>query len=100
GTSNTIALSERVIGTESGMRVKGGTVMAQDFVAPDYVVANNSPILCMATLGTGGMYQAGLDTMASAGRAWHVGYSGYTQVNIILPPNGPSCNGTPWADGP
>ncbi|MEX2172763.1 MAG: DUF1559 domain-containing protein [Pirellulaceae bacterium] len=98
GTSNTIAMSERCIGVGPGLKVKGGKVMSHSSV--NYNPTLNSPILCMATLGSNGLYQTGLPTTASAGTAWHVGWSGYTQVNTILPPNGPSCNGTPWHDGP
>lgn len=103
GTTNTIAFSERAIATlDSGstMRIKGGMVMLQAYVAPGYSVNTNSPIGCMATRGINGLYQTGLTVRAGAGKAWYVGYSGYTVFNTILPPNGPTCNGTPWIDGP
>src|SRR5690606_26552047 len=78
----------------------GGMVREQDYVSPGYAVNVNSPVGCMATRGLNGLYLPGLRTVGQAGRAWYVGYSGYTVFNAILAPNGPSCNGTPWADGP
>jgi len=54
----------------------------------------------MSTLGANGLYQSSLTVTSTAGTAWNVGFCGYTTFNTILPPNGPSCNGTAWPDGP
>lgn len=97
GLSNTVAMSERCIATD-GMLVKGGVVGTHASVTA--TPANNVPINCMGTLGTNGTYAPGLTTIVMAGLSWAEGVPGRTQVNTILPPNGPSCNSEGWVYGP
>ena len=95
GLSNTIAMSERCLGV-GGPRVKGGGVTNQ-VGALDTDPTKNSPIVCMGTLGTGGMYRSGLTYFSSSGGGgwfWAAGFCGSTSINTILPPNGPTCGRT------
>jgi prepilin-type processing-associated H-X9-DG protein len=85
-------MSERCIGRES-QRVKGGQVGSHASVDSS-TPTSNQPNLCMNTLGTNGLYQTGLSYGNWAGLSWSHGGSGRTQVNTILPPNGPSCSQT------
>lgn len=91
GLTNTLGMSERVVGMD-GTRIKGGTVINHGSVTTD--PANNNPSMCMATRGVSGNYIAGVSTTGWAGRNWSHGGSGRTQFNTILPPNAPSCSGT------
>lgn len=94
GLSNTIAMGERCLGTAGGQRVKGGGVPNQA-VALNDLPTGNSPIVCMGTLGTGGMYRSGLSYSAYRGGAfWAAGFPSTTMINTILPPNGPTCSRT------
>lgn len=93
GLSNTFGMSERVIGVE-GMRIKGGTATARTEAVHESNPAENNPVLCLATMGSNGLYLSTVGTAGWAGRSWpHCG-SGRNQVNMILPPNGPSCSST------
>lgn len=99
GLSNTLAMSERVIAVD-GTSVKGGVVASHSSVDPSLNAAANRPIECMATLGPSGNYASGLSTIVMAGLSWAEGVPGRSQVNTILPPNGPSCNSETWVYGP
>ena len=90
GLSNTVAMSERCLGTAGGQRVKGGGVANQSSLGSSPTA--NSPIGCMGTLGDGGFYRSGLTYSAYRGGAqWAAGFPSTTMVNTILPPNGPTC---------
>ena len=85
GLSNTVAMGERSIGTAGGQKVKGGAVANQP-------TAMDSPVICMGTLGSGGMYKSGLTySEFRGGVAWYVGMNSVNVMNTILPPNGPTC---------
>jgi prepilin-type N-terminal cleavage/methylation domain-containing protein/prepilin-type processing-associated H-X9-DG protein len=90
GLSNTIAMGERCLGTDGG-RVKGGGVANQSS-ALGTAPTSNSPVACMGTLGSGGMYQTGVSYSARrGGEFWAAGFPSTTMINTILPPNGPTC---------
>ncbi|NLF70535.1 MAG: DUF1559 domain-containing protein [Candidatus Anammoximicrobium sp.] len=90
GLSNTIAMSERCLGTAQGQKVKGGAVNNQTSIGTSPTA--NSPIGCMSTLGESGLYRSGLTYSAwRGGSLWFAGFPSTTMVNTILPPNGPTC---------
>lgn len=92
GTSNTVALSERVYGL-NGAFIKGG-------VAEGYPTINTNPSLCLAS-APGGKYSPSTGNQ-EAGARWNDGYAVWTSFNTVLPPNSPSCcqsaNGTTSCD--
>ncbi len=91
GLSNTIAMSERCLGAESGQLIKGGAVQNQSSALSTSPTANN-PAVCMSAVGAAGMYRTGLEYSANRGGvAWCFGFPSTTMVNTILPPNGPTC---------
>jgi prepilin-type processing-associated H-X9-DG protein len=49
----------------------------------------------MATAAGGGKYKSGLDGKYAnhTGFMWSAGFSDFTGISTILPPNGPSCRG-------
>ncbi|TWU20678.1 Type II secretion system protein G precursor [Novipirellula galeiformis] len=90
GLSNTIAMGERGIGEGPGGRiVKGGMVQTHSSVGSTPTA--NNPITCLSTVGDHGLYKTGLATYGSSGIAWSWGFTGWSSINTILPPNGPSC---------
>ncbi|TWU20689.1 Type II secretion system protein G precursor [Novipirellula galeiformis] len=87
GLSNTIAMGERGIG--DGSKVKGGFVVSHPSVASSPTA--NNPIACLATVGPNGLYKSTFTARGTGGNAWSYGFTGWTAMNTILPPNGPSC---------
>jgi prepilin-type N-terminal cleavage/methylation domain-containing protein/prepilin-type processing-associated H-X9-DG protein len=96
GTSNTVAMSERVTGANRATQILGGIVVNQNATCDEPNVAN--PQLCMATKGPNGMYLPSLsgDCRDWTGAWWADGAPIYTGFNTILPPNGPSCAKNDW----
>ncbi|QDV70436.1 hypothetical protein Poly24_41600 [Rosistilla carotiformis] len=95
GLSNTVAMGETCIGngvTINGGPMKGGFVQSHPSVASSPTA--NNPISCMATVGTYGMYTATSSARGNGGNSWSFGFTGWTAINTILPPNGPSCGYT------
>ncbi|MFG0261163.1 MAG: DUF1559 domain-containing protein, partial [Novipirellula sp. JB048] len=96
GLSNTLAMGERGIGTGSsttpGGKIKGGYVISHASVGSS--PTTNNPIACLATVGSHGLYQSTLQTRGTGGNSWSYGFTGWTAINTILPPNGPSCGYT------
>ena len=98
GTSNTIMLSELVIGRQSGVSgqdtVLEGT--ARDRIGP--VGGPFTPSLCLSTKGPNGRLVAGSlqnssgNTGWGKGRRWGDSLNAYTGFFTILPPNGPTCS--------
>lgn len=98
GTSNTVALSERVIGKPGQRKLKGNIAMGVGGI-------NTSPAACMVLVGTGGMYNSqarvsGVEAFAGSedyhsGHRWPDGRPMYGSFTTVLPPNGPSCV---WTD--
>ena len=85
GSSNTLAVSERVVCSNDSMalRVQGGVI-------GNVSGMNLNPTLCLATRGTGGMLIAG-PKHASTGMRWCDGRPLVTGFTTVLPPNAPSC---------
>jgi prepilin-type N-terminal cleavage/methylation domain-containing protein len=84
GTSNTIALSETALGSNSSRTILGNTAF-------NVVNVNTNPLLCVAT-ATNGFYNAGV-SMSSwrQGTLWAFGHPAWTSFCTVLPPNSPSC---------
>jgi prepilin-type N-terminal cleavage/methylation domain-containing protein/prepilin-type processing-associated H-X9-DG protein len=84
GSSNTIAMAEKGIGIQSSRSVLGNSV---------YGVAgvDTNPTLCLAT-ATGKTYNAANNVSSwGHGTIWPFGHPHWSAVNMVLPPNGPSC---------
>lgn len=95
GTSNTIALSERVIGVGTRF-IRGGTAAN---ISMDVGSNTGNPSACWATRGPNGMYVTGTTvrkegdpgSSEQTGRRWGDGRPYFSGFNTILPPNSPSC---------
>ncbi|MHB8865816.1 MAG: DUF1559 family PulG-like putative transporter [Pirellulaceae bacterium] len=99
GLSNTIAMSERVIGWNRADRIKGGVIYyPQAYGSDPHNPLVATPIQCMATVGLNGMYLPGLQYRDWTGIRWADGGI-FTTFNTILPPNGPACNNDGWDGG-
>lgn len=106
GTSNTVAVSERLIGPFAGANflrsgIKTLTTAINNFGNGDAACGPStfSPTLCLAERGTGGVYKPDTGTTSTYsgmngdrfGRRWPSGEPCYGTFNTILPPNSPSC---------
>ncbi len=96
GTSNTIALSERVTSEKSD----GQSVMIKSAMVPGYAWDKiEAPSLCLAKRNledsrlVPDITKTSLD---SCGYGYHWVYTGYISFNTILPPNTPSCSTDIW----
>jgi len=97
GTSNTIAMSENVIGRDRADRIIGGIALNLDIETSGH---GGVPQDCMATVGPNGRYIAGTATADWRGMRWADGGVSYTGFNTVIGPNGPSCaRGGGDADG-
>ncbi|HUQ69059.1 MAG TPA: DUF1559 domain-containing protein [Planctomycetaceae bacterium] len=91
GTSNSIAMSERVIGNPGTRSILGQTAFNVAGGSAATLAAN--PVLCLATAANR-QYIAGTSISTwGAGSLWAFGHPGASAVTTVLPPNGPSC----WA---
>ncbi len=95
GTSNTMLISECVIG------VDGGTQEIPVGFGTGAGVANPmAPIACKNMIGTNNMFNGGVQGGDwQSGFRWGDAHSIYTQWHPMLPPNSPSCgnSGEDWA---
>ena len=95
GTSNTIAMSEKIKGNwasgnpGTGWDATGGARKIQGTAAQQAGVAT-SPGLCYATVN-GQYYKVGVNTKAKSGTLWTDGQMERVAFHTVLPPNGPSC---------
>ena len=92
GTSNSVAFTEGLIGTNSGSDRRYKRTMAS--VSSYY---NQVPQNCLNTRGSSGMFQNPNQGVQNGGddhwlgrRAWE-NWPPYTQVYTLLPPNSPNC---------
>lgn len=96
GTSNTIAMSEKVIGDGGGgvgSPIKLGMALAQNGIVdhagdPTTVLA----LFCNSTSVRNGKYYAVNATYEVGGIRWADGICAFTSFNTLLPPNAPSCS--------
>jgi len=82
GTSNTIAVGERIV-FQTASSVKGGTA---------YNVTG-SPLICVGKVASNGLYTTSevFGGNYGAGRRWNDGATLFGGFNTVLPPNSPSC---------
>ena len=82
GTSNTIAVGERII-FDQGREVKGGTAYS----------VTGAPSACAAMRGADGLYTTSnvFSGNYGTGRRWNDGAPLFSGFNTALPPNSPSC---------
>jgi prepilin-type N-terminal cleavage/methylation domain-containing protein/prepilin-type processing-associated H-X9-DG protein len=91
GTSNTIAMSERVrasfgIGGHNPAAVREGTVITISTIA-------TGPGQCLAQVQTNGLYYVNSGQVKGFfGTLWCDGQSERVGFTTVMPPNGPSCN--------
>ena len=85
GSSNTLAVSERVVCTNdaAALRIKGGVI-------GNIAGMNLNPTLCLATRGYQGMLVPGPKHGSTGGR-WCDGRPLVSGFTTVLPPNSPSC---------
>jgi prepilin-type processing-associated H-X9-DG protein len=104
GTSNTVALSERLCQQDMG-RFHGRDPQSANAGEVEIVKGcaelsgiRDNPIQCY-TVVVGNHYAAGTGIRSRGGVCWHDGQPHYVGFNTVLPPNGPSCgNGGNWGD--
>jgi prepilin-type N-terminal cleavage/methylation domain-containing protein len=82
GTSNTVAMSERVRAFDS-YDLKGGIV--------EVAGVANDPSLCAAAKMPGQTLNNSLPGYAWSGNRWHDGRPAFSAITTILAPNSPSC---------
>ena len=99
GTSNTIAMSERVRGGNGSNTPGDQQRVIQGIVQSHGNNVFDNPSTCLAT-ANGSHYDSSVTTKAKHGRARWDGQFERVGFNTILPPNGPSCanNGNTNAD--
>jgi prepilin-type N-terminal cleavage/methylation domain-containing protein len=85
GSSNTIALAEKGLGATGGRSIIGNAVVGVGGI-------DTNPTLCLAT-ATAKNYNAS-NTISSWGQGtiWPFGHPHWSAVNMVLPPNSPSCS--------
>jgi len=103
GTSNTIAMSERVrqptgftgVRSANGEQGRTGTVLNVSTVV-------NNPGSCLTRVNTSLEFIPGTQIKSKTGTIWTDGQTEISAFNTVLPPNSPSCidNGDSNADGP
>jgi len=93
GTSNTIAMSERVKakGQGSMLILDGGTAMNQ---GPPFREQN--PSLCKALIGANGQFVPGTAMGNWGGTRWADGAPAFTGCTTVLGPNSVSCTMNAW----
>jgi prepilin-type N-terminal cleavage/methylation domain-containing protein len=85
GSSNTLAISERVVCSSDSIALK-----IQGGVIGNVPGMNLNPTLCLAMRSTGGMLASG-PKHASTGMRWCDGRPLVSGFTTVLPPNSPSC---------
>lgn len=89
GTSNTIAMGERVKHADVGVNARAA-VPVRDGIEISVAGLAASPGKCLATVN-GGYYINPKKVKGYWGRCWTDGHCERTGFNTILPPNAPSC---------
>jgi len=86
GTSNTLAVSECLVGSVGGRSrmVKGGTAAAVTGLS-------DSPMVCYARIDPNDPRRLTGTVWGYKGRYWGEGHGHVAGVTTVIPPNGPSC---------
>ncbi len=98
GTSNTIAMSERLINAPASSSGSWQTIGALEVehvlgIAMGIGGLRDSPMICLTTTD-GRYFVQGTEAVGGAGRtglSWQDGQPHYVGFNTVLPPNAPSC---------
>ncbi len=91
GTSNTVAFSERLWATQSGITTVGANARdVRKAQASGISTVTTNPSSCMAT-SAGRFYAAGTSVKGRFGALWTDGQAERVAFNTILGPNKPSC---------
>ena len=90
GTSNTIAMSERVKHKDAGIGKIGSPVPIKQGIMMNINVAAG-PGVCLGTVGANGAYTNSANVKGFWGCLWTDGHTERTGFNTVLPPNAPSC---------
>jgi prepilin-type N-terminal cleavage/methylation domain-containing protein len=91
GASNTILMSERVIGNHGTRSILGQSVFGINGV-------DTNPALCLATVSNKQYIGSANISSWGHGTLWAFGHPHWSAVTTVLPPNGPSCY--PGGDNP
>ena len=104
GTSNTIVIGEKCIGTGSALDIAGGVDVRQAIQYVEGAVAgigsdasNSNPVnygqpsLCMSYNVSGKNYGSITVRSGAFGTRWADGNTGFSNFSTILPPNSPNC---------
>jgi len=97
GTSNTIMLSEVVIGRQNGVPLQDTILEGTALNSIGPVGGQFTPALCLAQRGPNGtligpsLQNSWGDTGWGKGRRWGDSLNAFTGFFTILPPNGPTC---------
>ncbi|MBO7679347.1 MAG: DUF1559 domain-containing protein [Thermoguttaceae bacterium] len=104
GTSNTIVIGEKCIGTGNSFSMTSGPDIRQAIQYVEGAVAgigsdasNSNPVnygqpsLCMSTNINGRNYGSSPVVSGAFGTRWADGNTGFSNFSTILPPNGPNC---------
>jgi prepilin-type processing-associated H-X9-DG protein len=84
GSSNTIAMTERAMGSGANNSILGHTARGIGGI-------DTNPRACLAT-ASGELYVGGTSISGwDAGTLWPFGHPHWSAVTTVLPPNGPSC---------
>lgn len=84
GSSNTIACSEKAMGSRNSRKIRGMSAQMT-------VNLNASPIACR-NAASGAEYNAGVTVSPyEQGATWAMGHPHWGAINMVLPPNSPSC---------
>ncbi|MGL4943363.1 MAG: DUF1559 domain-containing protein [Thermoguttaceae bacterium] len=85
GTSHTVMMSEHRISLDSSRHVLDANITGIAFAASNWFV------MCMATDGTGRMYDSAAVLDRQIGRNWASASAMATSFSTIMPPNSPAC---------
>ncbi len=88
GTSNTVAMAERLVATDAqrARKIEAG-------VTNEIADVDTNPTLCMSTANADGTYN--VSTYSGYGVGWAYGYTHFDGITTVLPPNAPSCRVAP-----
>ncbi|MDR1291005.1 MAG: DUF1559 domain-containing protein [Planctomycetaceae bacterium] len=91
GSSNTIAFSETVTGSDNGeMRVKAGMYFISDQMSDNGTLTTWSPISCLNTRSTSDRNSYDANAYPKGNNIWAYDFF-LNYFHTILPPNSPSC---------
>jgi hypothetical protein len=84
GTSNTIAVSESLVGVFRARDVRGGTASA-------VTGTSNNPMVCYTRVNANDRSQLTGGVWGYRGRFWAEGHGHVAGFTTVIPPNGPAC---------